>query len=29
VNLVEATNRLSHFQFIATSASVFLGHASV
>jgi hypothetical protein len=29
VNLVEATNRSSHFQFIVTSAFVFLGHAGV
>src|SRR5216684_2505934 len=29
VNLVEATNRFSHFQSIATSAFVFLGLASV
>jgi hypothetical protein len=29
VNLVEATDRSSHFQCIATSAFVFLGHASV
>jgi hypothetical protein len=29
VNLIEATNRFSHFQSIATSAFVFLGHASV
>jgi hypothetical protein len=29
VNLVEATNRFSHFQFIATPAFAILGHASV
>jgi uncharacterized protein YodC (DUF2158 family) len=29
VNLVEATNRFSHFQSIATSAFALLGHASV
>jgi len=29
VNLVEATNRFSHFQFIGTSAFVFFRHASI
>jgi hypothetical protein len=29
LNLVEAKNSVSHFHFIATSAFVFLGHASV
>jgi hypothetical protein len=29
VNLVEATNRFPHFQSIATSAFVLLGHAGV
>ena len=29
VNLIEATNRFSHFQSIATSAFVLFGHASV